>query len=133
MNMGYNDNHSQSTLLTSFKFAIQGIFGPITKERNYRIHLVATLLVVLLSIYFKITAIEWLAVILTIGAVLSLELVNFAVERTVDLVTDDKYHVLAKQAKDAAAGAVLIMAIVAVIVGCIIFIPYIFNEWGSLW
>ena len=73
---------------------------------------------------FKINKYEWAILVLTIGLVISCELVNTAIEAVVDLVTEE-YHPLAKVAKDTAAAAVLIFAFVAVIVGLIIFVPKI--------
>lgn len=75
---------------------------------------------------FKLSLTEWLVVVFTIGAVISLELVNTAIEAVVDLVTEE-YHPLAKVAKDTAAASVFIIAIVAAIVGIIIFLPKIIN------
>ncbi len=72
-----------------------------------------------------LSAIEWMFISFAICGVLALELVNTAIERVVDLVTKD-IHPLAKQAKDVAAGAVLLYAILSVIIGCIIFLPKIF-------
>jgi undecaprenol kinase len=114
-------NHKKKiTLIRSFYYAISGIVSAIKSERNVRIHLTLSVLVILLGWAFSITRIEWLIVILVIGGMLCSELMNSAIERVVDLVTED-YHPLAKQAKDIAAGAVLLFAITSVVVGIIIF------------
>ncbi|MBB6445988.1 undecaprenol kinase [Bacillus benzoevorans] len=89
-----------------------------------RIHCTAAGLVILFGLYFQLSASEWIFILLAIGGMFSLELVNTAIERTVDLVTEE-FHPLAKQAKDIAAGAVLVYAILSVIIGCIIFLPKI--------
>ena len=111
--------------LKSFVFAFKGIIHTIQQERNMKIHLVAALLVIILGLNIHLSAIEWMFIFFAIGGVLSLELVNTAIERTVDLVTKE-FHPLAKQAKDIAAGAVLIYALISIIIGCIIFLPKIF-------
>jgi len=126
--MGLPDrNHKKKiTLLRSFYYAISGITSAIKSERNLRIHLTLTLLVIFLGFAFSITRIEWLIVILVLGGMLCSELINTAIERVVDLATED-YHPLAKQAKDIAAGAVLLFAITSVVVGIIIFVPRILS------
>lgn len=107
-------------LYRSFGYAFQGIFTCVRKERNMKIHCVAAVLVVIL----KISAIEWCICLVLFGLVMALEHVNTAVEAVVDMVTEE-YHPLAKVAKDTAAGAVLIAAIMAAIAGGIIFLPKI--------
>ena len=74
--------------------------------------------------FFEITKIEWIAIFLCIGLVLTAESLNTSIEYLTDLVTKD-YHELAKKTKDAAAGAVLISAVIACFIGLYIFIPYI--------
>jgi undecaprenol kinase len=112
-----------SRLYKSFNYAINGITNAFKKERNFQIHVFISFVVVLLGFYFQITKLEWLIIIITIGVMLTLELMNTAVERVVDLVTKD-YHPLAKLAKDTSAGAVFTFAITAVIVGVLIFVDY---------
>jgi len=108
--------------LRSFGFAFNGIKLVFGKEPNMNIHLILSALVVACGFYFNITFTEWIACILCIGLVVSLELLNSAIERLVDLVSPQKQP-LAGAVKDIAAGAVLIAAICAAIVGCIVFIP----------
>jgi len=128
MSMGSPDrNHKKKiTLMRSFYYAISGIISAFKSERNLRIHLTLSVLVVLLGWALSITRIEWLMIVLVIGGMLCSELVNSAIERVVDLATED-YHPLAKQAKDIAAGAVLLFAITSVVVGIIIFGPRILS------
>ena len=109
-------------LYKSFGYAFAGIFAVETKERNMKIHCVAAVLVVIAGVILKISAIEWCICLTLFGLVMALEMVNTAVEAVVDLVTEERKP-LAKLAKDAAAGAVLIAAIMAAIAGMIIFIP----------
>jgi undecaprenol kinase len=111
--------------LHSFTFAISGIFHAIRNERNMKIHSVVAIIVIILSWIYDVSAIEWMFISFAICGVLALELVNTALERVVDLITKD-FHPLAKQAKDVAAGAVLLYAILSVVIGCIIFLPKIF-------
>lgn len=124
--MGLNDKEKkrQISLLSSFSYAIEGIRTAIKQERNIRIHLSISLIVIIFGFLFSITRIEWIFILLTIGGMISLEIINTAIERLVDLVTLD-FHPLAKQAKDLAAGAVFSFAIISVIVGIIIFGPYL--------
>ncbi|WP_043933916.1 diacylglycerol kinase family protein [Bacillus sp. EB01] len=124
MNSGLQGNNRfrPARLIKSFGYAFSGIAGAVRKERNIQIHISISIIVVILSIATSISRMEWLFVLMAIGGMLSLELVNTAVERTVDLVTKD-FHPLAKQAKDIAAGAVLIYAVLSVLIGLIIFIP----------
>ncbi|WHX99354.1 diacylglycerol kinase family protein [Neobacillus sp. DY30] len=124
MNMDSRDKHVH--LWKSFSYALTGIKTALWSERNMRIHLCVSMLVIGCSIFFSISKLEWLFVIVAIGGIFSLELVNTAIERVVDLVTED-YHPLAKQAKDLAAGAVFIYAVTAVVIGSIIFFPYFFS------
>jgi len=125
MNSDYKDKRiRKNSQLSSFRLAISGILTAIKQERNVKIHLVISILVIVLGIINDLSKQEWLFIAFCIGLVISLELVNTAIERVVDLVTD-KYHPLAKEAKDIAAGAVFVAAILSVIVGGIIFIPKI--------
>ena len=112
----------KNPLYKSFGYAFQGIFACIKKERNIKIHLTMMTLVILAGIILKISRTEWLVCLILFALVLSLELVNTAVEACVDLVTEEKKP-LAKLAKDTAAGAVLIAGIFAALIGLLIFIP----------
>ena len=112
----------RGTLAESFGYAFAGIGTCIREERNIKLHLTVTALVVLCGWYFKISRIEWCICLALFGLVLALELVNTAVESVVDLVTEERKP-LAKKAKDTAAGAVLIAAICAAAAGLVIFVP----------
>ncbi|WAA11493.1 diacylglycerol kinase family protein [Fervidibacillus halotolerans] len=111
-------------LIHSFRFAINGFYLAFKREQNLKIHILATFIVVFFGFYFRISSIEWTILILTIGGMISAELMNTAIERTVDLV-EEKFHPVAKQAKDIAASACLVYAIASVLIGCIIFLPKI--------
>ncbi len=111
-----------AALWCSFGFAFKGIARTIRDERNVKIHLAAACLVTIAGFLLGISKEEWMICLLLFALVISLELVNTAIEATVDLCTEEHKY-LAGKAKDAAAGAVLVAAIVAAIIGCMIFLP----------
>ena len=96
-----------------------------------QIHCVATVVVVLAGIWLGLSRTEWCSCLILVGLILGLELVNTAVEAVVDLASED-YHPLAKKAKDTAAGAVLIAAIAAAVIGVIIFGPKLLAVFGLI-
>ncbi|WP_084723501.1 diacylglycerol kinase family protein [Virgibacillus chiguensis] len=108
--------------LVGFSFAWQGIKFVVKNERNFRVHLCAAIVVILAGIILNINITEWSIILLLIGNVFITEMLNTVAERIIDYVKPD-VHPAAKQIKDVAAGSVLIAAIIAVIVGCFIFIP----------
>jgi len=109
--------------IASFGHAIKGIRIAIWTEHNFRIHLVAALIVVVLATYFELSTSDWLWITLSISLVFITEMINTAIERLVDLVEPEK-NPLAGKIKDIAAGAVLISAITSVVIGVIVFWPY---------
>ena len=111
-------------LINSFKCAIQGIIQAMKTERNVKIHITIMILVIISGIVFKIAKQEWITCIKLFGLVISLELVNSAIETTVDIAMPEISE-KAKNAKDIAAGAVLVSAISSAIIGLTIFIPKI--------
>ena len=126
MRSEYNakEEHSVYAVLKSFRPAIRGILTASAIGRNIKVHYLAAIAAMMGGIYFDITKIEFLIILVVIMQVICLEMVNTAIEKTVDLVTSE-YHPYAKIAKDVAAGAVLIAAIFSVIIGGIIFLPYL--------
>jgi len=130
MNMDLKDKY-KTPLYKTFTYAFSGIIHGFRKEKNFKIHAAAAILAIFISIILRISMVEWLFVIISIFGVLTLELINSAIERLVDLTTSD-YHPLAKQAKDLAAGAVLVYSIMTVIIACIIFIPKIAHLYKML-
>ena len=110
--------------INSFSYPIKGLRYAYKNEQNLAVDVGIALLVVIFGFLFRINKYEWAILVLTIGLVISCELMNTAIEAVVDLVTEE-YHPLAKVAKDTASAAVLIFAFVAVIVGLIIFVPKI--------
>ena len=110
--------------LRSFGYAWNGIRNCVGKVQNLSFHLIATVVVIITWVVLKITRTEWIAVVLCIGMVIAAELFNTAIEKLVDLVSPEQ-HPIAGQVKDIAAGAVLVCAVAAAIIGLIIFIPYL--------
>jgi diacylglycerol kinase (ATP) len=108
----------------SFTHAGRGIWVFMRSTHNAWLHLSILAVVMALGAYFGITRIEWLFIALAAGLVLTAEAFNTAIEIDIDL-TSPEYHPYARDTKDVAAGAVLIAAIAAAIIGLIIFLPYI--------
>ncbi len=106
----------------SFTYPIKGLRYAYRNEQNLAFDIGMALVVSILAFVFELSRTEWAILLLTMGLVISCELINTAIEATVDLVTEE-YHPLAKVAKDTAAAAVFVFAIVAVLVGIIIFVP----------
>ncbi|WP_168119298.1 diacylglycerol kinase family protein [Paenibacillus sp. HB172176] len=104
----------------SVGLALEGISYAIRTQSHMRIHMLAALLVVVAGFILALDTIEWSLIILCMAMVISAELVNTAIEQTVDLASP-AIHPLAKKAKDIAAGAVLLTAIGAVIIALLIF------------
>lgn len=117
---------SKPSLLKSFYYAFQGIKVNILTERNLAIHFLVMLLVIVFGFICNISITEWLICILLFGFVITLELMNTAIETAIDICMP-QINPKAKLAKDTAAGAVLIVAIVAVVIGIIIFGPKILD------
>jgi diacylglycerol kinase len=111
----------------SFVHAGRGIFLLWLTQGNFRIHLVAGLGAVCLGWYFQILAIEWVALTVAIGLVLSAEALNTAIERMVDRIEPQR-HPAARDAKDLAAAGVLIASVCSFIVGLILFGPRLVSE-----
>lgn len=110
--------------LRSFGYAWKGIRCCVGKEQNLSFHLIAAVLTVTAGFLLDITRTDWMIVILCIGVVIAAELFNTAIEKLVDLVSPQRQPV-AGQVKDIAAGAVLVCAATAAIIGLIVFIPYL--------
>lgn len=107
-------------MVDSFNNAIDGVIYTVRTQRNMKIHMVVSVLVLIACLFFDVSKIEFLILAITISMVISAELFNTAIESVVDMNTN-YYHPLAKIAKNVAAGAVIITAINAVVVGYVIF------------
>ena len=119
-----NQKFSIKKRLTSFRYAINGLKILIKNEHNSRIHLVAMIVAIILGIILKISNLEWIAIVMVIGFVFSIEIINSAIENLADFVSPN-YNEIIKKVKDLSAASVLISALVSLIVGIIIFIPKI--------
>ncbi len=108
-------------LLKSFAYAIDGFLYAVRSQRNMRIHVFVAVCALLAGLLLQLHALEWGIIILCIGLVLSAECMNTALEALVDLVSPER-HELAKRAKDCAAAAVLVLAVMAVVVGLIVYV-----------
>ena len=110
----------------SFKYAIEGIWTSFKTERNMKIHIFIMILVIIAGIILKIDKLEWIICITLFAIVIGSELFNTSIETIVDMVMPEKNE-KAKIAKDVSAGAVLVVAIGAAIIGLVIFVPRILN------
>ncbi|WP_353929839.1 diacylglycerol kinase family protein [Okeanomitos corallinicola TIOX110] len=112
-----------SNLLVSFKYAWAGITYSFQTQRNFRIHVAVSAFAIGLSLLLHLRPVEISIIAITSGLVLTLELVNTAIESLVDLTVKQTYHDLAKVAKDCAAGAVLVSALVSLLVAATLLLP----------
>ena len=113
-------------LFKSFRYAVRGMMKTLREEQNLHIQSAAAIFVVIMGAYFGLTRIEWIALILVIGLVIIMEVVNSAIERVTD-VLKPRLNTYVKEIKDIMAAAVMLASIIAVLVGLIVFIPYISN------
>ena len=128
--MDSRDNNSPKkwknrTLVASMEFAITGIITAFKEERNMRKHMISAILAIIAGTVFRISVTEWLFLLLAIFLVITFEIINSAIENVVDLASNYHFSMLAKNAKDMAAGAVLVISGYAVLTGLIIFVPKI--------
>lgn len=121
---GKRKKYSLKRLFKSFGYAGRGIFSAFKTEQNLTVHLIATIIAIVAGVYFKISTVEWCIIVLTIALVIGLEMVNTAIEYTIDMAMPN-IHPLAKIAKDVASGAVLVSAIASLVIAGLIFVPKI--------
>ncbi len=121
------DTLRKHKLQESVSLALSGIWQAVKTERNIKIELGFALGVILAGFYFQISKVEWLAIILVIFAVLSAEIFNSAIEGVCNLVRDEDHlgYQETKLIRDIAAGAVMLLAIGSVVLGLVIFLPYL--------
>ena len=110
-------------LIASLEFALTGIFTAFKEERNMRKHALSAILAIVAGFLFRISATEWLFLLLSVSLVIAFEIMNSALENVVDLASDYHFSMLAKNAKDMAAGAGLVISGFAFVTGLIIFVP----------
>ncbi|MGU7999305.1 diacylglycerol kinase family protein [Streptococcus suis] len=130
--MDLQENNSKNRwknreLIASLEFAVTGLFTAFKEERNMKKHLASAVLVVLAGLIFQVSVTEWLFLLLSINLVIAFEIVNSAIENVVDLASGYHFSMLAKNAKDMAAGAVLFVSGFALLTGLIIFVPKIWD------
>jgi diacylglycerol kinase (ATP) len=111
-------------LKKSFGFAFEGVAHAFKYDQNLRIHFIVAFFVILASLFFKVTPFEAGILGIAILLVIATEMINTAIENMIDLITKE-YHVEAKIAKDVSSGMVLITAIGSVLVGALVFTPYV--------
>jgi diacylglycerol kinase len=116
--------YKKMKLIKSFGYAWNGIKTTFTSQTNFKIHLLAAIITIVLGFVLNIAAIEWVIIIFCIALVLTMEMINTAVEKLCDVVHKDT-HPIIKMVKDIAAGAVLVVAANSLIVGGVIFLPKI--------
>ncbi|WP_231590674.1 diacylglycerol kinase family protein [Hymenobacter terrenus] len=113
--------------VASFGHAVRGVWAALRSEVHLRFHAAATVVVIGLGFYYRITRLEWALVALAVAGVWTAELVNTAIEALTDLASPT-YHPLAGKAKDVAAGAVLLAALGALVVGALVFGPHFISS-----
>lgn len=113
-------------LIDSFNYAINGLITAVGTERNMKIHYTVAIFVLISSLFFDLSRVEYILLLITISLVIISELLNTAIEKVVDMVTEE-YHPIAKIAKDISAGAVLIAAVNSVAIGYLLFFDRIDN------
>lgn len=113
------------------RFALNGLKEAIKTERNMKVHMAATVLVILLAILLEVTIIEWTILLLTIAMVIGMELMNTALEHALDYLAPERTKEI-KAAKDIAASSVLVVSIMACIIGFMLFFPKIMDLFKSI-
>jgi undecaprenol kinase len=117
-----NKSRGLGGILVSAGYSMDGIKYTIKNERSFKLILMAILAALFLGVIFNVSSYEWLMLFVIIALIIGTELINTAIEATIDLVTTE-HHPLAKIAKDAGSGAVFVYSIIAFIMGLVIFIP----------
>ena len=120
-------HHANPSILASFRASLSGLGYALANERNLKVHAGVTVLVLIIVGLLGVNAVEASLLLLVTGLVWCMELVNSAVEATVDLVVGEQLHPLAKVAKDVAAAAVVVAALVAVGVGFLVLGPKVWH------
>ena len=113
-----------SRFVKSFKYACAGLIYSFRYEQNMLAHILVTIAVIVSGIFFELQVMEWIMIFIVIGLVLSLELINTALEAVVDLACPE-IHPLARVAKDTASAAVFVLALTAIVAGGLIFLPHL--------
>ena len=117
-------------LPASFRYAAQGLIYGFTSQRNFRIHVVTGAVVFVLGLWLELPTAQMAVLVLTVAAVLVLELINTATEAVVDLAIGRQFHPLARIAKDCAAAAVLVAALASLLVALLLLLPPLLTRLG---
>ena len=121
----------RNSLFHSFQYAFSGLWYALRTQRNARIHMLATITITTMGLWLRLDAPRWAVLILTIALVFFAEMINTVAEVIIDMITTE-YHPLAKIAKDVSAGAVLITALTAIIVGSLVLGPPLLARLGFI-
>lgn len=119
-----NQKFSLSQRVKSFTYAFNGLKILLKEEHNARLHLLAAIIVMIAGVILEVSTIEWIALIFSIGFIITTEILNSSIENIADFISPAKHEKI-KKIKDLAAAGVLISAVTALIVGLIIFLPKI--------
>jgi len=117
-------------LPASFRYAAQGLAYGVASQRNFRIHVITGAFVFLLGLWLRLSLDRLAVLVLTVAAVLVLELLNTAIEAVVDLAIGRQFHPLARIAKDCAAAAVLVAALSSMMVALLLLVPPLLTRLG---
>ena len=117
-------------LPSSFRYAFQGISFAYRTQRNFRIHLLIGTIAFGLGLWLKLNLVDFAVLVLTVTAVLVLELLNTAIEAVVDLSIGRRFHPLAKTAKDCSAASVLVASISSLVIALVLLLPPFFSRLG---
>ena len=115
---------ARAAFLLSFVYAWNGIAYTVRTQRNMRVHIALAVVAVVLGIWLRISPVEFAMVFVAVTGVVVSEMINTVAEACVDLATQE-YHPLARVAKDVAAGAVLLSAMLAMVIGCFVYTPHL--------
>jgi len=115
-------NFSIKKRIKSFIYAFSGLKILFKEEHNARIHFIATICVVVAGLLLNLLTYEWISVVFAIGFVITMEIINSAIENIADFVSPEKHEKI-KRIKDLSAAGVLVSAITALIIGLIVFLP----------
>ncbi|WP_058307416.1 diacylglycerol kinase family protein [Gracilibacillus massiliensis] len=117
-----SDYRGKNKLHFGLRYALNGLKEAILTERNIKIHFIAALVVCVFGLFLPLSNVEWAILSLAIGAVISMEMMNTALERALDHL-EPRHQTAIGIAKDIAAGAVFITALIAIVIACLIFLP----------
>jgi len=121
-----NPSLKPSRFIELVNCAIEGVLWAVKSQRHMRTHFFTAAMVLLLALFFRVAALDFVALAMAVTLVLVAELVNTALEAVVDMISPD-FHPLARRAKDVAAGAVLVASVGAVVIGYVVLSPYVFS------